>query len=70
MQIIEMNTDMQSASEAIAIALMVPKLREANVDLTDIAAVRQALVEAHFGERLIENCAERAAKEAGDVASR
>lgn len=68
MQEFEMNDEMRSASEIIAIALMTPKLREAEIDLTDMDAVREALVAARFGERLIENCAEQAAVEAAKPA--
>lgn len=59
-----MNDQMRSASEEIAIALMVPKLREAGIDLTDMTEVHRTLVAARFGERLIVNCADRAAVKA------
>lgn len=67
MHITEMDGDMRSASEEIAIELMVPKLREAGIDLSDIDAVRRALVEARFGRALIANCAERAAARAREI---
>lgn len=66
-EVVEMNDEFRGASEGVAIKLMVAALQESTVDLTDMAAVRKALVAARFGERLIVNCAERAAARAREL---
>lgn len=59
-----MSPRMRAASEDFATRLMSDKLIEIGTDLSNRTAVRKALRSAKFGERLIENCADRAALEA------
>lgn len=63
-EIVKMDDEMRTAAEGVAIELMVPELYEADIDLTDMDAVRATLADRRFGRRLIVNCAERAAAKA------
>lgn len=50
------------------VQLMQRPLRAANIDLTNMDAVREALVAARFGDELVAACAELAAQAAVEPA--
>lgn len=55
--------DMRASARKFTIQLMQRPLRAAGIDLTDMDAVREALIAARFGDELIAACAEQAAME-------
>ena len=59
-----MSPTMRAAVEDFTAKLMAEKLVEAGTDLSDVAAVREALRAGRFGEQLIENCAADAVERA------
>jgi hypothetical protein len=68
MQLFVLTNAERAGAIRFTIGLMVPQLRIANIDLTDMPAVRAALIAAHFGDELIAACAELAAQAAMDPA--
>lgn len=60
---------MRAAVDDFTAKLMAEKLVEGGTDLSDLAAVREALRFAKFGEQLIENCAPAATDRAMKTAA-